>query len=157
MADGYLRKLPGGMLVADDEETAELIAKMPAGQGVACTLVKPRNYRFLKKWMTLVRLAFDVWSETVPKMQYRGQDVLPNIDRFRRDLTIMAGYFDAVFNARGEMRVEAKSVSFAKMSEPEFEKLYSATIDVILGKVLTDAGLTEADLRAHVDRVMAYC
>jgi hypothetical protein len=61
-----------------------------------------------------------------------------------------------VYNARGEVRVEAKSISFANMSEDEFEALYSDTINVILRKILTSSAMTEDQLRDHVDTVLRY-
>ena len=60
-----------------------------------------------------------------------------NPERFRKDVIILAGYFDATYRLDGDVRIEAKSISFASMSEDEFEKLYSATIDVILKHVCT--------------------
>lgn len=54
------------------------------------------------------------------------------------------------------MRLEAKSISFANMSEEEFEALYSETINVILAKILGGTRMTEEQLRNHVDNVLAY-
>lgn len=149
-------KMPNGALVADDEESAELVRSMKVGQPVRCTLVKVRNYEYHKKFFSLVKFAFDIWSDTMPQMEYRGQPVQPNLARFRKDLTIMAGYFSPVFCANGEVRLEAKSISFASMAQCEFEALFSATINAVLQKILAGTRLTEAQLRAHVDRVMAY-
>ena len=52
--------------------------------------------------------------------------------------------------------MEAKSLSFGSMSDDEFQRCYSALIDVILHKVLSGTKLTEADLRAHADRVLQF-
>ena len=81
---------------------------------------------------------------------------MPDFDRFRKDLIILTGNFTAVYNARGEVRVEAKSISFAGMDEAGFEKLYSKTIDVILGKILAGGRMTEDQLRNHVENVLHY-
>ncbi len=147
---------PGGMLAPATDEDAEALRKIKAGAAVRVEVRQIRNYKFLQKYMTLVKYAFDIWQETVPAQEYRGVPVQPNLKRFRSDLTIMAGHYDPVFNARGELRLEAKSVSFANMSEDDFEALYSSTINVVLQKILNGRGMTESDVRAHVDNVLRY-
>lgn len=147
---------PGGALIPATDEDAEALRKVKAGAAVRVEVKQIRNYKFLQKWFTLAKYAFDIWSETVEPQEYKGQPVKPSFDRFRKDLIILGGRFDAVYNARGEVRVEAKSISFANMSEDEFKKLYSDTIDVILQKILAGSRMTEDQLRNHVDNVLAY-
>lgn len=156
MAELICIRQPGGALHPATDEDAEALRKIKSGAAVRVDVKMIRNYKFLQKWFTLAKYAFDVWSETVPPQQYRGQPVQPNFERFRKDLIVLAGYFNAVFNARGEVRVEAKSISFGSMSEEKFEELYSKTIDVILQKVLNDNRMTEQQLRDHVENVLRY-
>lgn len=75
-------------------------------------------------------------------------------DQFRKDVTIMAGYYDPVFTVHGDVKLEAKSLQWSKMTEDDFAKLYSATIDVILQKVLPD--LDESDLLEAIERTLSY-
>lgn len=145
----------GGFAPATDED-AEAIRKIKAGSMVRCEVKMLRNYKFLQKWFTLAKYAFDIWSDTLEPQEYKGVPVEPNFDRFRKDLIILTGRFDAVYNARGDVRVEAKSISFASMSEQEFEQLYSETINVILKKILNSTAMTEDELRGHVDNVLHY-
>jgi len=156
MAELVMIRQPGGALVPATDEDAEALRKIKAGAAVRVEVKQIRNYKFLQKWMTLVKFAFDLWVERIPPKEYRGQPVKPNFDRFRKDLTILSGHYTATYNARGEVRLEAKSVSFANMAEDEFERLYSDTIDVVLQKILTGTKLTEEQLRNHVDAVLAY-
>ena len=58
-----------------------------------------------------------------------------NFDRFRADLTILAGFYDTTVRLDGSVRVEPRSISFAKMSAEEFSDLYSRTIDVLIKHV----------------------
>lgn len=155
-AEAILVKLPNGALAPDSEEGAELLRGFKVGQGIRCSLTRVRNYQFHKKWFALAKYAFDIWADTMPRMEFRGQQVQPNFDRFRKDLIILAGYYEPVFNARGELRVEPKSISFANMGEEEFEKLFSATIDAILQKVLTGTDIDERTLRNHVDNILRF-
>jgi hypothetical protein len=118
-----------------------------------------RNYEFHKKFFALVNYAYEFWEPAPlpdsPEHRWRKK-VTPekNMDRFRKDLTILAGWYDAHYRVNGEVRIEAKSISFAAMDEDEFEKLYSATIDVILKHVCTQ--MTEERLRDIVDDILRF-
>lgn len=149
------RRVPGGLAPESDEE-AEKLRKIKAGASVRVTVTKEVNARFRRKWWALANYAFGLWSETMPERQYRGQEVQPSFERFRKDLTILAGHFHPVWTLKGEMRVEANSLSWARMTDETFEAFYSATIDAVLSKILSSTRLTESDLRAHVDRVMGF-
>lgn len=115
-----------------------------------------RNGGYHRKYFALLKVAFDMWAETMPAQEFHGKAVLPDFDRFRRDVVIMAGFFTPVWNARGELRVEAESLSWSSMTEERFEKLYSATINVILAKILPGRGLTEQGLRDWAMRVLEF-
>lgn len=150
-----IRTQSGGFVPMDDTE-AEKIKRIKAGAVVRCDITQMRNGKFFRKWWVLAQFAFGIWSETMPQQEYKGRPVLPEFDRFRKDLTILAGYFRPVWAANGEMRVEAESLSWSSMDEDRFESLYSATINAILGKVLASSGLTDEIIRAHVDQVMRF-
>ena len=155
MTEVMCRRVPGGLAPESDAE-AEKLRRIKAGASVRVKVTQEINPRFRRKWWALAQYAFDVWSDTMPDMQYRGQEVQPNFERFRKDLTILAGHFHPVWAVNGDLRVEADSLAFGSMDEETFERLYSATINAILSKILASSNLTEADLRAHVDRVMRF-
>lgn len=156
MSELIMTKLPGGQLIpATDEDAAELM-KIKAGTAVRVDVKQIRNYKFLQKWFTLAKYAYGIWEEGLIKQEYKGVPVSANFDRFRKDLIILCGFYEPVYNARNEVRLEAKSISFARMNEDEFEKLYSQTINVILTKILNGKGVTEEALRHHVDNVLRY-
>lgn len=151
-----LRKLANGALVPATEEDADMLKSVKVGAGVRCEIVRIRNYRFLQKYMVLVSLLFDIWSETAPRMQYRGQDIAPNKKKFRDDLQILCGHYEAVFGIRGELQLKAKSVSFASMSEEHFENLYSQAINVGLSKILSRPDWTEDKIRQACDEILRF-
>lgn len=156
MAELLMVRLPTGGFAPATDEDAEAIRRIKVGTMVRCEVKQIRNYKFLQKWFTLAKYAFDIWADTVPPKEYKGTAVQPSFDRFRKDLIILTGNYEATYNARGEVRLEAKSISFANMGEDEFEKLYSQTINVVLSKILSGSGMTEEQLRAHVDNVLRY-
>ena len=144
-----LMKTATGALVPADAETAEYLAKLKAGAGVGGDFKRQRNIRFHKKVFSLFKLAFDAWD--APEVSYRGQQVHKEFDRFRKDLTVLAGHYEAVTNLRGEVRLEAKSLNFANMDDVEFEKVYKSILTVIWEKVLRDCGYGSV---ADIDRVI---
>lgn len=149
------RRVPGGFAPESDEEAAKLV-KLKSGASVRVTVTQEVNAKFRRKWWALAQYAFGLWSETMPEQQYRGMEVQRNFERFRKDLTILAGHFHPVWTLKGEMRVEANSLSWARMNDETFEAFYSATINAVLQKILAHTRLTEADIRAHVDRVLEF-
>ena len=144
-------------LIPATEEDAELLKKIKLGEVVKLKYTKARNYQFHKKFMALMQLAFDYWEvpeESTAPVYLRDTHPQKNFERFRKDITILAGYYDSTFRVNGDVRIEAKSIAFGSMDEEEFEKLYNACIDVILKKVCTN--YSEDELRSVVDQVLGF-
>lgn len=146
-------------LIPACEEATEWLSKKKLG---ATILVEPRemrNGRFFRKWWALVKLGFDYWSEVAAPMEFKGQPVLPEFDRFRKDVTIMAGFYQPVINIKGEVRIEPESLKWASMPEERFTKLYDATISVLLQKVFNGKVCkqwTEAELRSVAEQILEF-
>lgn len=138
MTDLVLMKTAGGALVPCDPAATDYIAKLKTGQGIRAACKKARNPRFHRKVFSLFGLAFDLWD--APELEYRGQRVEKSFDRFRKDLTILAGHYEAVTNIRGETRLEAKSLSFSSMAEEEFQVVYRDILNAVWQRVLKSAG-----------------
>lgn len=147
----YVRKLYSSF-VPVDEVSANAMEAMPPNTEFKAELTRPRNYKFHKKFFTLLDVAFEAWNG--PVVEYKGQLVRKNLKRFRKDITILCGHYEIVVNLNGDIRKEAKSISFANMDQDEFEALYSTAIDVILGKVLTH--YTRDDLDEQVNRILGF-
>ena len=150
------RRSEVGLLPASDE-SREWFSKLKIGATVEADFVQPRNPKFHAKFFALIAFAFEHWADTAPRIKYKDIDVEPDLTRFRKDITIMAGRYKPVINVKGELRIEADSISFAKMSTEEFEALYSQTIQVLLSKVFKDGGKwNEAYLREIVDQISGF-
>lgn len=162
MGDGMsgllFQKSPTGLIPAC-EEASDWLRKKKLGVPI---LVEPREIRngaFHRKYFALLDLAFDYFADSVPQLQYKGQPVRADRERFRKDIIILAGFFRPVVNVRGETRLEHESISWAKMTEERFGQLYSATINVLLDKVFNGklcAKWTEAELRSVADQIEAF-
>jgi hypothetical protein len=132
MPELILEKSGIGLLPAD-EESEQILAKLPACQPIKVKFSKVRNTKFHRKAMALFGWAFERWEP--PKLENtRWSDLQPerNFDRFRKDLTILAGFYEAHYRLNGEVRIEAKSLAFDQMEDDEFHKVYSAVIDAII-------------------------
>ncbi|MCG7904387.1 MAG: DUF1367 family protein [Candidatus Thiodiazotropha weberae] len=137
MTEVYFQKLGNGTFVPASENDAATVAHIKIGEWIKCVFTRPRNIKFFRKWWTLVDYAFEHWqSLELEEPKWKGVVPEKNKDRFRKDLTILAGHYESFYRVDGSVRVEAKSISFASMSEEEFEGFYSACIDVVLKHIL---------------------
>ncbi len=94
--------------------------RIKVGDFLECEIRKPRNYKFHKKFFALMNMIF------------QNQERYNNIDDLREDLTIEAGYYVKRENMQGETIKKAKSISFSKMDEHEFNDYYSKVLDCIV-------------------------
>jgi hypothetical protein len=147
-------KTPTGSLVPMDDEQADAMKRIRPGSVIKCNVTEMRNGPFFRKWWTLAKMAFDLSSERMTPREHKGKQVLPSFDAFRKDLTILAGYYEATYKYDGTVRLQAQSLQWSKMDEETFEKLYSASIDAVLQKILP--GMNEVDLKRAIDQTLAY-
>ncbi|MFA7302029.1 MAG: DUF1367 family protein [Candidatus Shapirobacteria bacterium] len=137
-----ITKAANGLHLADEEST-EALAKVKVGTALVCNVTQPRNYNFHKKYFALLDYAFDIWQPE--EKTYKDQVIQKNKERFRKDIQIMAGYYEACVNIKNEVRLESKSISFGSMEQDEFEKLYQSVITVLIDKVLIGYDRKELD------------
>lgn len=148
-------KTPQGALIPADSQTAERLSKIKSGRALRATYTQMRNAGFHRKWWALVGFAFDHW-EPAELDGPRWKGVMPekSLDRFRKDLTILAGHYEASYRLDGSVRIEAKSISFARMDQEAFERLYSDTINAVLKHVLTNYDRDKLD--AVVENLLRF-
>lgn len=124
---------------ANDEA---FILKLKPGQMISAEFRKTRNGLFHRKFMKLCTLAYQVFEE-LPQAPVRiagsNQWVTPapDFDEFRYWAMVKAGFYDVFGYPDGKVRVRARSVAFRNMDQVEFEKVYSAVLDVFLRYVLS--------------------
>lgn len=149
----------GTVLAPAMDESALWLAKKKSGATIMGEFHEMRNGAYFRKWWSLVEYAFDEWSETCEPQEYKGQPVLPDFERFRKDVTILAGFYRPTWNANGEVRLEAESLKWAAMSEDRFGKLYEATLQALTQKVFNGKRcrkMSEFDLRQIHESIWEY-
>lgn len=106
--------------------------------------------------MALFRLAYDAWEPLTP-LEYKGLPVAKDFERFRKDMTILAGFYKAVYNARGEVRLEAESLRFSSMREERFEEVFNAVLNVVWSRVLKAAGYASVeDVEEVIEELLRF-
>jgi len=128
----HLIKTISGLLPSDPP-TEDWYRKLKIGAVVSQKSTVVRNPKFHRKYFALLNIGFDNWAPGEIDCDHGVTE--RNFDRFRKDIAILCGYYDIVARLDGSARAEARSISFAKMEEKEFEDLYSKTIDIFLKRI----------------------
>ncbi len=124
------------------------------GDTVEVKKISLRNPMFHRKYFALLTLAFD-YFEPQP-VHYKGMELLPlkNFKEFRKWIVVKTGFYEVIGYPDGSVRIRAKSISFASMSESDFETLYSLTIDVVLNEIFMQT--ERKDLEAMVIKAISF-
>jgi len=123
--EAFFIKTTASTLVPATDRDRELLKHIKIGQPTKLTFKRVRNYEFHKKYFALLDYAYDIWE---PENEVAEK----NRDQFREDLIILAGFYIRLTRLDNTTRIKAKSISFGSMSEDEFEKLYTKTLDVVI-------------------------
>lgn len=140
-------------LVPADPDSEDSYKKLKNGGMVTAEIKQVRNVKFFRKYFALLNVGFENWNPGEVDSRYGVPE--KNFDRFRRDVTILAGFYHTVVRLNGEVRIEAKSISFANMEEDEFEKLYNQTINVLLKHVYGE-GMRREELDNIVNTYLSF-
>jgi hypothetical protein len=153
MAEMGFFKLPHGVLVPADPETEQRIAKLKVGDVVRGDFKKMRNPANHRRFFALMSIAFEAWE---PTGTVKDGDLPPNKspEVMRKQLIILAGYYDQAWNLDGTLRLEAQSMSFGNLDELEFKELFSAVVQVVIDKILVN--YTHDDVDRVVDEVIGF-
>lgn len=149
-------KGPGNTLIPADPKAEALVAALKLGEGLSFEVKRARNIRFHRLFFSLLQLAFDVWEPKGEKV-WNGEPLSKNFDRFREDILILAGHYEASYSVDGFVKLRAKSISFASMGEDEFREVYRGVLDVVWEKVLREANFrSKEEVDQVVNQLLAY-
>lgn len=130
----------GGMVGANERETAQWVVRHMARQAGA-------DEALLRQY------ADKALDELAAKRAEKFGQPATDIEQFRKWLIMEAGYFDVVENPHG-VRKEAKSISFAKMGQEEFNAFYTACRAVVWNLLCKNKFKDEAAFDAAVEEYM---
>ncbi len=123
--DIYCRVTDIGLIPMYDSDLDEK-HRLRIGDNVLCTIKRPRNYEFHKKYFALLRLTVANLPHLIQQQMqiFTEEDLL---DCLKIDL----GLFTTRWHG-GRQIVKTGSISLAKMDNTEFEKFFSRSVDAIL-------------------------
>lgn len=136
MAKYQMMKLPGGILSPLNDEEAERLESFQNGEQYEIEIKRQRNPAFHRKVFAFFNFCFDCWSGSHSDWEF--QDPTAQFDTFRKHLTVMAGFYVQTWNLKGQVRIEAKSLSYANMEQDEFEQAYKALINAAIKHVFNN-------------------
>lgn len=130
----YLRTMDS--FVPRTEKAIELFEKCKVGDIVELKQIKKRNGPFFRKWWSLVKFAYDHWTPSeLSGKRFDGVEPQKDMERFRKDLIILAGHYEQVIRLDGSLQIRAKSISWSNMTEEHFADFYKASFDVVWNKI----------------------
>ena len=135
-----------------DPATAKWLEKKKNLAVIRADFKQARNPKFHRKGMSLLSLAFEYWEPGEINNEY-GR-VEKEFDRFRKDLTILAGFFTQSFRLDGTIRIEAESLSFGSMDDEKFSRVYQALLTVIMKHIFSTYSAEEVEKMA--DQFWSY-
>lgn len=139
MSEMYLIKASTGGFYPANTDSRDTACRLKIGETYKFKCSKPRNYAFHKKYFALLNLAFE------------NQEKYETFEHFRDAVTMQSGWYETHVSLRdNELICKPKSISFSKMDEMEFGKLYDKTINVILKYVMRGSSLEE------IERVLQF-
>ena len=123
-------KIEGGMLAPLDDMQAEVLMKFKTGEQYQVEIKKARNPAFHRKVFAFFKFCFDHWA--ADKTEWEHFDERKQFDTFRKHITVLAGFDESTYNIKGNLRIEAQSLSYGNMEQAEFESCYKALISAAI-------------------------
>jgi hypothetical protein len=150
-----LTKSPSGALLPANEDELEKLGRFKTGETIRGNFTVMRNSQFHRKAFSLLQLCYEKFCENIGAAEYKGIQAKPSFNTYREQFVVLAGHYDVTFSIDGKIRLIAKSLSFAKCSQEEFEVIYSDLINCAL-KHVYDKTMTEKQLRNLVEQILRY-
>lgn len=161
MADGSLR----GRFPEDDRLYSahkRKVAQMGAGEYYRQKVTYERDGVKFRKFWSLLRFLFEHWDrdQASKPLRYKGKLVERDIESFRRDITILAGYCEKTYEVgpKGgvKVRLEPKSISYDAMEDDDFNEFYKAVINVAIKHFLPKGYKTPEQVAEVINRIERY-
>jgi hypothetical protein len=149
-------KAQGNTLVACDPSAEKFLKSLKLGEGMWIEVKRQRNVRFHRRFFALLNMAFDLWEPAGSKT-FNGRPVEKHFERFREEVLVLAGHYDVSYGLDGSVRFTARSISFGKCDEHEFNDVYRSVLGVVWNQIFAGAGFkSEAEVEQVVSQLLAF-
>lgn len=142
----FCRVTPAGLVPLDDID-AERKARLRLGSDVKVTITRPRNIGFHRKFFALLTLALQNMPESIAR-----RNGIFSVESMLNSVKVDLGHYDVVRLAGREL-IKPRSISFASMSDDEFQKFYDLTVTDVLNNYLK--GTNREDLIQEVEQFIS--
>ena len=142
MADLYLVKMKNGSFTPATSNDIDVAKKFEAGEIYPAKIWKRRNVKFHRKFFELLNMIFDM------------QEKYTNERDLRVEITLKCGFYEEHLTEKGKIVYIPKSISFEKMDDVEFEKLYNKAIDVCIRDYAKGKSAHEIDFK--IDQILGF-
>lgn len=122
-------------------QDAELLEGIGFGEILEVEIKRPRNGKFHRKFFALLQVV-------------KESTDYDNVEQILLLLKLKLGHYETIVNTNGKPIYYPKSISFAKMEQPEFEQFYSQSVNVILRDFVPN--WTQQDIEQAVDRIIRF-
>jgi hypothetical protein len=126
-----------GALVPADARSEEVIKSLPFEKWLTAQISQPRNVKHNAKYWTLLSKVF------------ANQEHFKSVDDLHTCIKVATGYSVTYQLKNGKKVVCPASISFAKMSQQDFNKFYEEVVQFITTEVIP--GLNSRDLEREIE------
>ena len=145
MAEIYVKRDWQNHLIPSDEFSLEVVQKIKKDSPRLITITAKRNLEFHQKFFVLLNTIYEI------------QNHFDNFEAFRYWIVMKSGHYDIINAPNGNLIYKAKSVSFSKMDEIEFQKVYDGVINVALTHENICGGISKDDLLKEAEsKIMQF-
>lgn len=121
----YVKNTTSGLVPMYDADYEEK-RKLKVGKVYSVEVRLARNYRFHKKYFSLINCAWEYQREKT--RAFFNED----IEGFRKCVEISAGWYDQIYSIERKEWIQIpKSISFGSMDEAAFSTFYDRVKDVL--------------------------
>tara|TARA_R110000850_G_scaffold276016_1_gene416686 strand:- start:681 stop:1115 length:435 start_codon:yes stop_codon:yes gene_type:complete len=124
-----MTKQAGGVMIPASDMEAEKLTKFKTGEMYEVKLKYSRNPKFHRKVFLFFNYCFEFWDGNTVYEHFSNE---MQFNTFRKDLTILAGFYITTTRLNGDTRIEAESLSFETMEQERFEQVYKALIQAAM-------------------------
>lgn len=140
MQTAYIKQ--PGMLIAADDATREVLAKIKNGTTVMAEPKVPRNLKHHRMFFALMNLV----HENLPE---RSVALYPDVDHLVAAMKYAVGLYEMRYLPNGTSFPVLGSISFAAMDQTKFNEFFDRCCDVIAKHFIP--GLPPGQLRSEVE------
>lgn len=139
MKEIHLVKQINGSFIPATNSDKEVCNRFKVGDTMKAKVSKPRNPLFHRKFFAMLNIT------------HQNQSKHQDFDHFRKYVICCCGKYDEIPSKKG-MLILPHSISFASMSELEFEDLYNNALDVCSLIIKVDKKDLHDEVQAQAER-----